>query len=90
MFQPLDRCVKERKTVLIPTKCQPTAVIQLKVDKQEEVEDLVFPEYEPQVDIFLSLVHVALKVRSDMLQTLGHKGFSVNDDDAIACVPDSL
>ncbi len=89
-FQPLDRCISERKTVLIPTEYQPTSVLQMEVDTQESEEKLAFPKYEPQDDIFLSLVHVALKVRGDIMETPGHKGFSVSEEDAIACIPDSL
>ena len=40
--------------------------------------------------LFLSLVLVALKIRGDMLETPGHKGFSVSEDEAIPCIPDSL
>lgn len=89
-FQPLDSCISERKTVLIPTKYQPTAVLQMKADTEESEEKLAFPKYEPQDDIFLSLVHVAMKVRGDMMETPGHKGFSVSEEDAIACIPESL
>lgn len=73
-FQPLDRCITERKTVLIPTKCQSAPVMQIEQDTQKDVDILTIPKYEPQDDIFLSLVHVALKVRSDMLETPGHHG----------------
>jgi len=38
----------------------------------------------------MSLVHVALKIRGDLLDTPGHKDFSVSEDEAIDCVPDSL
>ena len=89
-FQPLDSCISERKTVLIPTKYQPTAVLQMKADTEESEEKLAFPKYEPQDDIFLSLVHEAMKVRGDMMETPGHKGFSVSEEDAIACIPESL
>ena len=78
-YQPLDRWISERKTVLIPTKYQPTAVLQMQADdKQESEEKLAFPKYEPSDDIFLLLVNVALKVRGDMMETPGHRGFSVS------------
>lgn len=39
----------------------------------------------------MSLVHVALKIRGDLLDTPGHKDFSVSEDEAIDYyVPDSL
>ena len=86
-FQSLDRSTSERKTMLIPTKYQHTAVLQMK--EIEETEEML-PQYVPQEDIFLSLVHVALKIRGDMMETPGHKGFSVSEDEAISCIPDSL
>ena len=87
-FQPLERSPSERITILIPTKYQPTVVLQMMEDK--DVDDTTLPQYVPQDDIFLSLVHVALKIRGDMMETPGHKGFSVTEDDAIRCIPDSL
>ena len=48
----------------------------------EETEEDILPQYVPQDDIFLSLVHVALKIRGDIMESPGHKGFSVNRDDA--------
>lgn len=86
-FQPIDRSPSKRVTILIPTKYQNTTVLQMK-DVQETEETL--PQYVPQDDIFLSLVHVALKIRKDMMETSGHKGFSVSEDEAIPCIPDSL
>ena len=59
-------------------------------EKDECDETFNFPEFKPEDDIFLSLIHVALKVYGDMLHTPGHKGFSVKEEDAISCIPDSL
>ena len=87
-FQPLDSRPFERTTILIPTKYQHTAVLQMK--EMEETEETTLPQYVPRDDIFLSLVHVALKIRGDMMATPGHKGFSVSEDEAIPCIPDSL
>jgi len=58
--------------------------------KEVEETEETLPQYVPQDDIFLSLVHVALKIRRDMMETSGHKGFSVSEDEAIPCIPDSL
>ena len=74
--------------MLIPTKYQLGAVLTIK--EMEETEEDILPQYVPQDDIFLSLVHVALKIRGDIMESPGHKGFSVNRDDAIRCIPDSL
>ncbi len=89
-FQPLDRCALERKTVLIPTKYQPSGVLQMNVDTDESDGNSAFPKYEPQDDISLALIHVALQIRGDIMDTPGYKGFSVSEEDAISCIPDSL
>jgi hypothetical protein len=89
-IQPLKRSPSERVTILIPTKYtyQPLAVLQMMQD--EDSADPTSPQYVPQGDIFLSLVHVALKIRDDRMDTPGHKGFSVTENDAMQCIPDSL
>jgi len=65
--------------VLIPTKYQHTAIFQMKEIELETEQTL--PQYVPQDDIFLSIVHVALKIRGDMMETPGHKGLSVSEDE---------
>jgi hypothetical protein len=52
--------------------------------------ELTMPNYDPKDNIFLQLVHVALKIRGDLIGMDGHVGLSVSEDDAINCVPDSL
>ena len=90
-FQPLNVCKEERNMLLIPTKHKYNAVTKLVEENQEVDEALTMPRYEPeQEDIFHSLIHVALSIRSDMIAASGHKGFSVSETDAISCVPDSL
>ena len=46
--------------------------------------------YKPGDSEFLELVHVALKLRSDILAQPRHKGLDVSEDAVIACIPDSL
>ena len=48
------------------------------------------PIYNPPKDDFLSMVHMALKLRSDVLAQATYKGLNVNEEEALACVPDSL
>ena len=36
---------------------------------------LTLPKYDPQDDMFLSLIHVALKIRGDMMATPGRQDF---------------
>ena len=40
--------------------------------------------------MFISLIHVVLKLSGDMMATPGHQGFSVSEDYASPCIPDSL
>ena len=91
-FRPFNQCITERQTLLIPAKYKHQAVSQL-VSKMNDESDinLKIPEYHPQGgDISLLIFHTAMAVRSDIISTPGHKGMSVTEDDARACVPDSL
>ena len=36
------------------------------------------------------MVHTALKIRADLLNTPGHDGFNISENEAIDCIPDSL
>ncbi len=51
---------------------------------------MMIPVYKPGDDIFLSLVHTALKLRSDVLAQQVYKGVKVSKEAAQACIPDSL
>ena len=84
-FQPLDRGVSERKAMLIPREYQSSALL-----KMAEMEDNdILPPHTPDDDT-LSLVHVALKIRGDIIDTPNHQGFSVTEEGAISYIPDSL
>jgi hypothetical protein len=51
----------------------------------EDDEGLTMPNYDPKDNFFLQLVHVALKIRGDLIGIDGHVGPSVSEDDAINC-----
>ena len=90
-FQPLNVDPSKRQTLLIPTQYQSHAVSRLAHENEFDGEDISIPSYQPeQDDIFLSLVHVALKIRGDLLAKPGHKGLSVSEKDEAECIPDSL
>ena len=59
---------------------------------QQTQSEPVIPVYQPldERDDFLSMVHVTLKFRSDILGHPTHQGLNVCKEDAIACVPKSL
>ena len=91
-FQPLNVSTTERQTLLIPLKFQTEKVYETTVQTENDSLGIPnIPKYHPgEEDEFLSLVHVALKIRGDMGTKAGHKGLSVNEDDAIGCIPESL
>ena len=91
-FKPLNVSTTERQTLLIPFKFQTEKIFQTTVQAEDDLlETLSIPKYRPEhEDEFLSLVHVALKIRGDMVAKDGHKGLSVSDDDVIDCIPESL
>ena len=66
------------------------AVSKLANERADTDDLLTMPTYEPHEDIFLSLVHVALKIRGDLMEEPGLLSLSVSEQDAIDCVPDSL
>ena len=85
--------ITERKTVLVPTKFLHIPVSQLlsrgtDADNDDECPIPTFKTDEQ--DDFLSMVHVALMLRSDILNHPAHTGLSVSEEDAIACVPERL
>ena len=84
-----NEALSERQTVLVPIKFCHIPVAQL-LNQQIKSEPAI-PVYQPdEKDDFLSMVHVALKLRSDILGQPTHKGLNVCKEAAIACVPDSL
>ena len=75
--------------MLVPIKFCHIPVSQ--VLNQQAQSNSTIPIYQPEgKDDFLSMVHVALKLRSDILAQPVHQGLNVCTEDAIACVPESL
>ena len=63
-YRPLHVEISDRQTMIIPTRYQAHGISQLSVTIDEE---LSIPSFHPeQEDEFLALVHVALKIRSDI------------------------
>ena len=84
-----DQAIAERQTVLVPIKFCHIPV--LKVLNHQTQSETVIPVYQPdERDDFLSMVHVALKLPSDILGKPTHQGLNVCKEDAIAYVPESL
>jgi hypothetical protein len=87
LFVQPDGGPSQRETLLVPSKYTGNAVSGL---TDEADEQLTMPRFEPEEDIFLSLVHVALKLRGDLLDKPGHVGFEVSVGNALSCVPESV
>lgn len=83
-------CTKQ--TLLVPVKYGSTTVSDMLEKRLDDDDDdyLTMPSYAPHDDIFLSLVHVALKLRNDLLHQEGHTGMSVSEEDAVKCIPESV
>lgn len=77
----------ERETLLVPVRYNGVAIASL---SEALDENLTVPSYEPEDDIFLSLIHVALKLRGDLMEKPGHAGFGISEDNAISCIPESV
>ncbi|CAH3166947.1 unnamed protein product [Porites lobata] len=55
-------------------------------ERQTVLSESRIPVFQPdERDDFLSLVHVALKIRSDILSQPSHQGLNVSREDALAC-----
>ncbi|CAH3188967.1 unnamed protein product [Porites lobata] len=84
-----NQAIAERQTVLVPIKFSHIPVSEV-LNQQTQSESRI-PIFQPdERDDFLSLVHVALKIRSDILSQPSHQGLNVSREDALACVPESL
>ena len=77
-FQPLDKEPAERKMLLIPTKYEHASLVRMTQEAEDFAGTFQLPQYKYHDDIFLSLVHVALKIRKDMMESEGHNGFCVS------------
>ncbi|XP_014666278.1 PREDICTED: uncharacterized protein LOC106808189 [Priapulus caudatus] len=78
----------DRKTVMVPKKFSHVPLSKLK--SFEGSCDNTIPIFRSGDDEFLSMVHVALKIRGDIQSQSEFKGVDVNENAAIDCVPTSL
>ena len=86
--------INERQMVLVQNNLLHIPISQLlNNDSNTDDDEHSIPVhvYMPQEqDNFLLMVHVALKLRSDILAYHSQKGINVSKEDAIACIPDSV
>ena len=78
---------REKGIVLLPIEFSHIPIATL---LSHEDEECVIPVYTAGDDIFLSLIHVALKLRSDIVSHPPYKGLKVTKEAAMSCIPESL
>lgn len=82
-----DQATSERWTILVPMQFRHVPLSEV-CDNEHSTSPI--PQYKPQEDDFLSMVHVALKLRSDILAHPAYTGVNLSEEEAIDCVPDRL
>ena len=78
--------LEEPETLLIPVGFEHVPFSTL-LSEEEELN--LIPKYQAP-EGFIEMIHVALKLRGDILKHPTYKGFVVNEDEMISCVPNSL
>ncbi|KAL2095499.1 hypothetical protein ACEWY4_010218 [Coilia grayii] len=63
--------------------------VPLSILLSEPKEDSLISKYTAS-EGFMELIHVALKLRGDILAQPAYKGFVVSEEEMISCIPDSL
>ena len=89
--QPLERNKLEREQLLISQKYSHDILADYYYSTISNDDDMLsMPTYQHDDDTFLSLIHIALQIRSDVIVTPGHEGLDVAEAAAIDCVPNRL
>ena len=77
-------------TVLAPAEFSHIPIAKLLEQDDNYDNKCRTPSYKARDDIFLSMIHVALKLRGDILSHTPYKGLKVSKDESISRIPDSL
>ena len=83
-----NQAVGDRQRVLVPMNIRHIPITRL-LDEKDGGESTM-QVYKAGDNEFLELVHVALRLRSDILAQPCHKGLKISEDAVMACIPDSL
>ena len=84
-----DRPANGRRTVFVPIEFSRKQWSNRKNEDDDTVLCTI-PEFRPQDEDFSSMVHLALKLRSDIREKTSLTTININDQAAIDCVPESL
>ncbi|KAJ8868589.1 hypothetical protein PR048_030127 [Dryococelus australis] len=67
-------------TFFQPLDWSPPELLQMKDNTAEDTAEVLrLPKYESEENIILFLIHVALKIRVDLIATTGHQGYTTLD-----------
>ena len=84
-----DNSACGKQTILLPVKYRNIPFSEW-YDQDLDDELTTIPVFKPPEDDFLSMVHVALKLRLDILSHPSYNGVDVSEEAAIDCVPPSV
>lgn len=85
-----DQPHNEPRTVLVPFKFRHVPVSAMMSDNTENIERLIPSFKHHNEDMFLTMVHVALKIRSDMVSHPRPNGIDISEERALDSIPNSL
>lgn len=87
-----DQAAPDRQTILVPVKFCHLPISQWTNNDEDECEEFTnIPVFKSEdTEQFLAMIHVALKLRSDILSQPSYKGMDVTEESAIDCVPGSV
>ena len=85
-----DQARNEPRTVLVPSKFRHIPLSAMLKEDSTDIKRLIPSFKHEDQDMFLTMVHVALRIRGDMLSQPKPEGISVSEDRAIGSIPDSL
>jgi len=79
------------ETIMFPINYLKEGISSIIHQNENELQEQMIPKYCPENENeFLSLVHVALRLRGQLLEKTGYHGISVTEDAAIKCIPEDL
>src|ERR1043165_8456198 len=87
-----DQAAPDRQTILVPIKFSHIPFSDLVANDENTCEESTkIPVFKSKNgDEFLAMIHVALKLRSDILSHPSYKGLDVSEEATIECIPDSV
>ena len=85
-----DQARNEPHTVLVPSKFRHIPVSAMLQEDSTDIKRLIPAFKHEDQDMFLTMVHVALRIRGDMLSHSKPEGINVSEDRPVNSIPDSL